>query len=221
MDRDPALAQIDGLFDAWGIDPIQIPNWEAIEPLGSAEIAQRTTRAVALLERFAPKSSYLEAAREPFERGWGSESPSTFAHVAAALAAFRSDVQNDYLKTFEELIHADVFADFLEMASELQTKGYKDAAAVIAGSVLEEHLRKLAINERIPVAQADGRPIKASIINANLAKASTYNKLEEKAVTAWLGIRNSAAHGNYGDFDVAQVASLIADIREFMVRHPA
>jgi hypothetical protein len=31
-----------------------------------------------------------------------------------------------------------LFADFLEMTDELQHSGYKDAAAVIAGSTLEE-----------------------------------------------------------------------------------
>jgi hypothetical protein len=221
MEINPALSQIDGLFNAWGISPDEIPDWEAIEPLGSAMIAQRTTRAVALLERFAPKSRYLESASEPFERGWGSESPSTFVHVAAALAAFRSDVDNGYLKTFAELIHADVFADLLEMASELQVKGYKDAAAVIAGSVLEEHLRKLAIGSGVAATQAGGAPLKASTINASLTKAEVYNKLEEKAVTAWLGVRNSAAHGQYEDFDLKQVANLIQDVRDFMIRHPA
>jgi hypothetical protein len=221
MDVDPVLAQIDGLFDDWGFRPSEVPSWDAIEPLGSAEIAQRTTRAVALLERFAPGSRYLQAAREPFERGWGSEDASTFVHVAAALAAFRSDVEGGYLKTLAELIHADVFADLLGMATELQEKGYKDAAAVIAGSILEEHLRKLADSSGIAPTKSDGSPLKASVLNADLAKAEIYNKLEEKAVTAWLGLRNSAAHGKYDEFDETQVANLIRDIRDFMIRHPA
>jgi hypothetical protein len=221
MDVDPVLAQIDGLFADWGFRPNEVPGWEAVDPLGPAEIAQRTTRAVALLERFAPGSRYLQAAKEPFDRDWGSEEASTFVHVAAALAAFRSDVEAGYLKTLAELIHADVFADLLEMASELQGKGYKDAAAVIAGSILEEHLRKLAGGSGIAAAKSDGSPLKASVINANLAKAEIYNKLEEKAVTAWLGLRNSAAHGKYNEFDEAQVANLIRDVRDFMVRHPA
>lgn len=221
MNADPVLAQIDGLFGEWGFNPNEVPGWEEIEPLGSAAIAQRTTRGVALLERFAPGSRYLQAAKEPFERGWGSEEASTFVHVAAALAAFRSDVEGGYLRTLAELIHADVFADLLEMASELHDKRYKDAAAVIAGSVLEEHLRKLANANGVAAAKPDGSPMKASVINAELAKAGIYNKLEEKAVTAWLGLRNSAAHGKYEDFEEKQVANLIRDVRDFLIRHPA
>jgi hypothetical protein len=66
-----------------------------------------------------------------------------------------------------------------------------------------------------------GRPKKADTLNAELAKAETYNKLEQKQVTAWLGLRNHAAHGEYDEYDHAQVAGLVRDLRGFMVRHPA
>ena len=221
MNVDPILAQIDTLFEKWAISPDDIPTWEAFRQTNSSEIVQRTTRAMALLERFAPKSRYLEAANEPFESGLGSGSAETFIAVAAALAAFRSDLQAGYLRTLEELIHADLFADFLEMASELQAKGYKDPAAVIAGSVLEEHLRKLAQANGIAASKPSGEPKKASVINAELAKDDIYNKLVEKSVTAWLGLRNSAAHGEYDAYDDAQAAALIRDARDFLIRYPA
>ncbi|MEX0972281.1 MAG: hypothetical protein WDZ46_03385 [Solirubrobacterales bacterium] len=221
MDADPILAQIDALFSEWGFGPEAIPSWEAFRESRTSEIARRTTRAMALLERFAPTSTYLRAAKEPFEKGWDSGESETFIAVAAALAAFRSDLQDGYLKTLEELIHADLFADFLEMASELQVKGFKDPAAVIAGSVLEEHSRKLAAVSGIPTAKPSGESLKASVINAELTKGGAYNKLVEKSVTAWLGLRNSAAHGEYDAYDDAQAAALIRDVRDFLVRHPA
>ena len=40
-------------------------------------------------------------------------------------------------------MHAELFADFLEMADYLLSEGYKDPAAVLGGSMLEEHLRQL------------------------------------------------------------------------------
>jgi len=114
-----------------------------------------------------------------------------------------------------------VFADFLEMAAELLDKKFKDAAAVIVGSVLEEHLRKLALAANIPVTDSDDRPLKADTINADLRKADVYNKLEQKSVTAWLDLRNNAAHGRYDEYDLGQVVLLLADVRAFMIRHPA
>lgn len=106
------------------------------------------------------------------------------------------------------------------MADELLAKRYKDAAAVIVGSVLEEHLRKLAAAFGVPAAVGNARK-KADTINADLAKAGAYNKLEQKNVTAWLGLRNDAAHGDYGSYDQAQVAIFVTSVREFITRHPA
>ena len=61
------------------------------------------------------------------------------------LAALRTDYASGYMQTVEELIRADLFQDFLGMAEELVSKGYKDAAAVIAGGAPQEHLRKLPV----------------------------------------------------------------------------
>jgi hypothetical protein len=58
---------------------------------------------------------------------------------------------------------------------------YKDAAAVIAGSTLEEHLRKLAQKNGVAIEKADGAPKKADALNADLAGAGAYNKLEQRA----------------------------------------
>jgi hypothetical protein len=120
-----------------------------------------------------------------------------------------------------ELIHAEVFSDLIGMAHELQTSGYKDAAAVITGSVLEDHLRKLAAKGGLEVEKGDGSPKKADALNAELTAAGIYNGLEQKSVTAWLDLRNKAAHGHYDDYDQQQVAALIRDVREFLIRHPA
>jgi hypothetical protein len=123
------------------------------------------------------------------------------AQLAGIMRALRSDVEAGYMRSFEELVNADVFADFIEMAEELVGKGYKDAAAVITGSVLEEHLRKLAGKHGGSTQHPDGRFVKAD--------------------TAWLALRNKAAHGRYDEYDRAQVEALIRDVRSFMERFPA
>lgn len=57
-----------------------------------------------------------------------------------------------------------MFSDFIGMAQELQASGYNDAPAVIAGSVLEDHLRKLATNGGLEIEKRDGSPKKGSIV---------------------------------------------------------
>ena len=124
------------------------------------------------------------------------------------------------MQSREELIHADVFADFLQMADYLVDSGYKDAGAVIAGSTLEGHLRKIATKNKIP-ASTEEREKSAARLNAEIAKAGGYSKLDEKNVTAWLGLRNKAAHGQYSEYDERQVRLLISSVRGFLTRTPA
>jgi hypothetical protein len=114
-----------------------------------------------------------------------------------------------------------LFSDFLEMARHLLDEGYKDAAAVIAGSSLEAHLKRLCVSRCVPVLDAKGKPRKAETINGELHKAKTYELSEQKQVTAWLGIRNDAAHGNYDKVLADSVQVMIDGIRVFMATRSA
>ena len=58
-------------------------------------------------------------------------------------------------------------------------------------------------------------------MNAELAGANVYSKLDQKNVTAWLDLRNKAAHGKYGEYTKEQVALLIQSVRDFITRNPA
>ena len=53
------------------------------------------------------------------------------------------DYKGGYLISIKNLIQADVFDSQLEQATELLSSGYKLAAAVIAGVVIETALRDL------------------------------------------------------------------------------
>jgi hypothetical protein len=185
--------------------------------LSDAEMQSIATRLMAAIVRLtAPDSVYLKRAA-----ALSGHHGHVVLNLGGILQALRADVEAGYLESLTELVHADLFADFLEMASDLQDKGYKDAAAVISGSTLEEHLRKLAGRSGISIDKADGTPKKADMLNAELAAGGVYNKLQQKSITAWLDLRNKAAHSEYGEYDHAQVAAVIRDTRDFLVRYPA
>ena len=67
----------------------------------------------------------------------------------AILNAIRGEITGGWLSSVRSLVAAEIFSDFLEMATHLLESGYKDASAVILGSVLEEHLRQLAMQASI------------------------------------------------------------------------
>jgi hypothetical protein len=137
------------------------------------------------------------------------------------LEALKHDYGSGYLQSVIELIHADIFADFLDMADYLLQQGYKDPAAVVTGSVLEEHLRKLCIKHGIPVVKADGSPKNADALNSDLAATGIYSKLDQKSVTAWQDLRNKAAHGKYSEYSKEQVTLMLQGVREFVSRNSA
>jgi hypothetical protein len=112
------------------------------------------------------------------------------------------------------MAHADTYADYLEMAEGLSGQGYKDAAAVIAGTSLEVQLKALGVKHSVNPQAPNGGPKKMDAMNAELKTAGVYNALEHKQVTAWLAIRNSAAHGNYDVYDAAAVTALIIGVRD-------
>jgi hypothetical protein len=96
------------------------------------------------------------------------------------------------------------------MSKHLLDQGYKDAAAVIAGSSLEAHLRQLCAKAGVDTDTEAGSPKKADRLNAELAGAEVYAKGDQKNVTAWLDLRNDAAHGHYDRYQGGQVALLIS-----------
>ena len=137
------------------------------------------------------------------------------------LLGLSEDVSSGYTKNLIELIHGELFLDFLEMARHLLDEGYKDAAAVIAGSSLESHLRQLCVKNGINYLDSNSKPMKADRINSELTKNSIYNLTDQKNVTAWLDLRNKAAHGDYNKYQAGQVSLMIDGIRDFVNRNPA
>lgn len=178
------------------------------------------TLLAATLERITPVGSvYRKQADSAFHQ-YGRDNGHVITVLTGILRALRADYIAGRLQSISELIHADMFSDFLEMAQHLQSEGYKDAASVIAGSVLEGHLRKLCEKHEIAI-EANGKPKKADALNSDLAAKGVYSKLDQKNVTAWLGLRNHAAHGQYSEYTKEQAALLLQAVGDFISRYAA
>jgi hypothetical protein len=144
--------------------------------------------------------------------------------LAGILIALRHDIENGFVNTITELIHGEVFVDFLEMANYLLTEGYKDAAAIMGGGVLENHLHQLCTKNSIDleiIVSGRTQAKRADRLNSDLASANVYTKLDQKNVTAWLDLRNNAAHADYGKYLKEQVALFLQGIQDFITRCPA
>jgi hypothetical protein len=182
------------------------------------------TRAIAAIHRIGGSESAYSKDVDRLLKA----NPPLHMHTSSIIGvakALLEDLKAGYIRSLVEIVHGDMFSDFLEMAGHLCESGYKDAAAVIAGSTLESHIRELCHKAGIPVeiakAAGDNAPKKAEAMNSELTAAGVYSKLDQKNVTAWLDLRNKAAHGKYAEYNQEQVSILISAIRDFVTRNPA
>src|SRR5690606_10489514 len=135
---------------------------------------------------------------------------SDIKRLGAIFTASKEDFEGGYLTSIRKLVQAEVFESELEQAIELLNGGYKLASAVIAGVVLETSLRDLCDQHSMAHGKLD-------TMNAQLAKAGVYTKLQQKRITALADIRNSAAHGKPSEFTDEDVKSMIRDIESFLL----
>jgi hypothetical protein len=130
----------------------------------------------------------------------------------AILNAAWNDYSKGYLFELKALVRAEIFDDFLELAQYLYDQGYYQPAAVLAGGVLEDSLRKLCDKSHIPL---QAKP-KLDSMNSELAKQGVYNTLVQKRIIWLADIRNKAAHAQWATFTAADVDTMLHQIRDFV-----
>ncbi|MFF5363166.1 hypothetical protein ACFY4I_27870 [Streptomyces scabiei] len=185
-----------------------------------SEVRVILMRLEAAIERITPSGSIYRRQID-FERDRNAPAY-RLPTVVGVAAALRDDFHAGWRESVVEVVRAETYSDYLEMADGLLRQGgYKDPAAVIAGTSLEVHLRALCLKSAVDVTQPDGSPKKADTMNSDLKKAGVYDLLQQKQVTAWLDLRNKAAHGDYTSYDEGQVRLLIDGVRGFILKYPA
>src|SRR5690606_35947574 len=102
---------------------------------------------------------------------------------------------------FEVAARVEAATDLMEQVAQLLVDRTVHVAApiVLAGAALEELLRSLWHQLGSPT--LNGRPGINSYANA-LKDAQLLDKQDVKDITAWAGLRNDAAHGDFGALDL-------------------
>jgi len=128
------------------------------------------------------------------------------------LRGLKEDIEQDFLLSIQELVKAEVFTDFLEIAEHLLDNNYKDPAASLIGAVLENGLKDITTKNIVKIKKRDG----IDDINQKLAKAGIYSELVQKQVDVWRTIRNSAEHGKFTDYNINDVKNMKAGVENFL-----
>jgi hypothetical protein len=138
MDTDSMAAQLQAVI----VEFKQAANTTPQPPMQAI-----ATRLSAAISRLSPPGSVYSTRAAAIAQS--EKRPAWVAHELAGIAAgLRDDLKAGYLQGIAELIHAEVFSDFLDMAHELQTSRKPPHVSrlhgVVAGEELEEQLAPLA-----------------------------------------------------------------------------
>lgn len=176
---------------------------------------QWLTSCLSLLSRvFGEDGAHYQRIEEQFSSypKW-----SNVEQAFGVLLAAKDDYESESLFSVKRLVEAELFDEFLEQAEHLLEAGYFQPAAVVAGSVLEDGLRKLCQASAVTLPQ---KP-KLDWMNSELAKKGIYTTLVQKKITLIADLRNSAAHGKWSEFERSDVESMVREIRDFMTKYYA
>ena len=175
------------------------PNVIGFPTLDTQEYANWRSQSLAFLtDLLGPEHVYTKDFLTSTERSGYTNS--THAGIGI-LQAVLEDIEQGFIETIRQLITAEVFADLFDQATHLLKNGYKAPAASLAGAVLENGLRSIAVSQGVQVKASDD----LSSLNQKLADKGVYSRLNQKKVHVWTDIRNDADHGHFdqlGDNDI-------------------
>lgn len=219
------VAQLESLIKEYK-DMLSRSRYDDASDLQDSEHFRFTSRVSAAIQRIGgTRSPYMREVQRIKEKNKKASESFNSCYMYGTLLGLYEDIKAGYLESVADLLHGEIFSDFLEMALHLVDNGYKDAAAVVVGSSLESHLRMLCQKNEIDIetttSSGDIRRKKADLLNSELTKMGAYEKLDQKNVTAWLDLRNKAAHGDYTEYTKDQVQLMISGIQDFLTRKPA
>jgi hypothetical protein len=188
------------------------PNVIGFPTLDDASFSEWQTQSLAfLMNLLGEHHVYVESFREKVAGGY-------LGSVEAGkgiLMAVREDVALGYLARVKALVAAELFSDFVEMGEHLLDAGYKDPAASLAGAVLENGLQQIATEQGIKLKARED----LSSLNSKCAQAGVYNRLTQKKIQVWTGVRNHADHGEFDEYSASDVGEMLAGVTDFLSTH--
>jgi hypothetical protein len=157
---------------------------------------------------------YSEQAAKLLEEAYGWPARSCVDRMAALLTRLLEEIEGGLLTTIENHAIAVTFDDFLDHGAEYLKHGRKDEAAVIAGIVFEDTMRRIC---RVLGVPENGVALDTLI--SELTKRDVMTELKAKRARAAAGLRTSAAHARWEQIQLGDVNPVIEFTRELMAAH--
>nr|WP_321350494.1 hypothetical protein [uncultured Methanoregula sp.] len=211
--------------------------WKKNPPEEDSESWVIHTLLIETIFQFSPDNSsfkrnaryIVERTQENYNSLWITESQKMHRDIAdlyGVLSALKSAYEQNLLMNMQQRIHADIFENFIEIAENFlqESEKLKCPAAVMLGSVLESHVRKLCEKNGVVTTIIKENKEKFRHLhdmNVDLVKKGVYNSLLQGQIDIWYKIRSEAAHGNDTAYSKQQVFEMLSGIRRFISEYPA
>lgn len=140
----------------------------------------------------------------------------SISEMAALLVHLREEIKGGLLTTIENHAIAVTFDDFLDHGAEYLKHGRKDEAAVIAGIVFEDTIRRIC---RVLGFAENGVALETLISELAKRDPPVLTSLKAKRARAAAGLRTSAAHARWEEIQLGDVKPVIEFTRELMATH--
>jgi len=173
---------------------------------------------LACIERNAPNRSYVEQARRLASDPRLTQS--SLNALIGVLVSVRQDIEAGYIRTLEQRARSTVLEDLLEVAAEINEL-HAAPTIVLAVSVLEEHVRKLAEANGVDTTKPNGRARSFEDMTTELKAHDVMSLPEHRQAGGWYAQRTEAAHGRFETVTAEEAPRIIEGVRDFIVRHPA
>jgi hypothetical protein len=144
--------------------------------------------------------------------------PFKIEQVSALLLRLLEEIDRGLLTSIENQAIALTFDDFLDHGAEYLKHGRKNEAAVIAGIVFEDTIRRIC---RVLGASENGIALDTLISELTKRDPPVLTALKAKRARAAAGLRTSAAHARWDEIDLRDVAPVIELTKELIGAHLA
>jgi len=124
----------------------------------------------------------------------------------------KEDFEGGYVFDVDLRVSGEVFGDFVTLARQSLSEGYKDVAAVLACAALEDALKRFAMANGLSVSDKTMLEVVNALKSEGLVSGAQKSLLE-----AMPRIRNFAMHADWEKLSAPDVSSVIGFVEQFLL----
>lgn len=206
------LAEGKRVFEECGWDG---KRWTGAHPSPIDYLRFRTESLNLIRRACGEESEHYQQLRRLAENEETARNPFFYHQCYGVVEAACRDFSEGFLFDLRAMVRADLLGNFIEQAEALLNERYFVPAASLVGAVLEDTLRRMCDQRNVSYPERTN----INVLNTLLAKATVYNKLTQKEITAKADIRNNADHGKFDQFSESDVKDMLKWVQRFASEH--